>query len=132
MERNWENDLSKPLYRKLPGTGGLRLRKPMRRIKPGQRVRITAEELGKYIKEFELLEDPKVEKKKETTEDQLPVSLKREKPINDRFKAVSTGHGWFDVIDVLTDKKVNIKKLRQNTAEKYAEDLSTGKTKEMM
>ena len=116
MERSWNNDLSKPLYRKFPGTGGLRLRNPMRRVKPGEKIRITAEELGKYIHEFELLEDSK----------QQTTPLKKEEK-KDRFEVVPSGSGWFDVIDTLTDTKVNDKKYRQNEAQKYAEDLNAEK-----
>jgi hypothetical protein len=117
MERSWSNDLSKPLYRKLPGTGGLRLRKPLRRIKPGEKIRITAEELGRFINEFELLED---------SPQRQPAELKREEK-KDRFVVVSAAPGWFDVIDTLTEKKVNDKKYRQNEAQKYVEDLNAEK-----
>lgn len=126
MERNWQQDLDKPLYRKLPGTGGLRLRKPLRRIKPGERIRITAEELGKYIKEFELLEDPK-KKESQKESEKSTDGLKRGSAKESRFKVVPAGNGWFDVLDTLTDRNINPKKYRQNEAEKCVEDLNSGK-----
>jgi len=117
MERNQYNDLSKPLYQKLLGTGGLRLRNPLRRIKPGEYIRISPEELGKYLKEFKLVEGPK-----ETEKDKEVVAEKKE----DRFTAVPRGSGWFDVVDTLVDKKINEKGYRQNEAEKYASELNEG------
>jgi hypothetical protein len=118
MERNLKNDLSKPLYRKLPGTGGLRLRKPLRRIKPGEFIRINPEELGKFIEEFELMEDAK----KTSSVEPVEKSIKKK----DRFLVVPRSAGWFDVRDLLTNKRINEKGYRQNEAEKYARELNEG------
>jgi len=49
--------VNKPLWKKVTH-GGLRLRQNRERIKPGQRIRATREELGRFIGEFELIETP--------------------------------------------------------------------------
>jgi hypothetical protein len=118
MERNQSEDTRKPLYRKRPGTGGLRLRKPSRRIKPGEFIRITPEELGKFITEFELVEDVK-----KTSSVELVEKNGKKK---DRFLVVPRSAGWFDVMDSLTNKGINEKGYRQNEAEKYARELNEG------
>lgn len=59
----WKNDPNKPLWEKKT-EGGLRLRNNLERIKPGQRIRATREELGRHIGEFELIETPKSKSKK--------------------------------------------------------------------
>jgi hypothetical protein len=112
-------DTRKLLYRKIPGTGGLRIQKLNKRIKPGERVRITEVELGKFAKDFELIQGPEKQE-----------SDKPEEKSEGRFVTVPSGSGWFDVVDTATDKKVSEKKYRQNEAEKYAEDLNAQEKEE--
>ncbi len=98
--------------------GTLVLRSPSKlRLKHNQEFRASVEELGKYIDQFELLENVKgkykVKKKKDEPED----SNKGEQPPEEIYDIEHVAGGWYNVVSP-TGKVMNEKKVKSEDAEK--------------
>lgn len=137
MER--AKDDKRPLWRKT-SSGTLTLRgpgmDPRRRIKPNQTLHATAEQLGGFINQFELVSDPGGQV---TSEDLALSATKPEaakaagkpapeptkaptKPSVEKYEVRHVGSGWYDVVSP-EGKTMNDKKLRSTEADELKEEL---------
>jgi hypothetical protein len=114
------NDKNKPLWRKT-STGTLYpfANRRSLRVKFKQEIRATKEELGKWIDQFELVENVSGKNKVN------PEDLKEEvvkTPDKDVYSLIHVGVGWYN-IESSAGKVMNEKKLRQVDAKALLEKL---------
>ena len=114
-------DKNKPLWRKItPGTLYPFPAQRDRMVKPKEVIRATQEELGKFVDEFELLEDGKgknkVSKEPGSNQDNLSTVDK------EVYEIKSTRGGKFNVFSE-SGKKMNDKALTANEAEELKNSL---------
>jgi len=122
MERTTK---SKPLWIKIsPGTLVLRALDPNRRIKPKQKIYATAEQLGKHVVEFELLEG-----EVEVVTAGTPINADAA-PTKEEYTVDHTGVGWYNVLSP-TGKVMNEGKLRAADAEKLKSELEESQEDEL-
>ena len=137
MKRTKRIDATLPLWRKLTG-GSLRCASG-RKIKPKEEIRISAEELGKFVNQFKLLEDGSGSNKipeddKPSTKDRLGRDIKKEEeeapvPENEEYFIDHVASGWFNVVSG-SGKVMNESKLRSEDAEKLKASLEEVTTEE--
>lgn len=123
MKRTQKTGDTKPVWRKTsPGKLYPFPKKRSHCVKQGDTVSATAEELGKFVKEFELVD-------KGTGEYEItvaPVETQKgetvENPDKEIYTIDSVGGGWFNVMSP-DGKQMNDKKLRQAEAEALKKEL---------
>lgn len=126
MERNKD---TRPLWRRKtedengnPIVGKLYLRTPgmdpHRRIRPGERIRATASQLGMAINQFELLEG---DVDKEELKVQQESVTGAPTPVEE-YSIESVGSGWYEVLSP-DGKRMNDKALRADKARQLKEQL---------
>lgn len=115
----------KPLYKKItPGTLYPFPNQRGRRIKPGERIRASQEELEHVADQFELVENGKGKYKvKKSKKDIIEI------PEGEKYNVKSIGKGWFEVISQ-EGKVMNEKKLRAEDAESLKKSLEEETTAE--
>lgn len=114
--RRWKNDSNKPLWKKKVNTPGRRMRENLARIKPGQQIRATKEELGRWIGEFELIEEKKKTMTREPQVDLMSMVESTEKlkdlktlvKENNEFKEIQDDLDSYTRIVDLRDRMVKL------------------------
>jgi len=92
------------------------------KVKPGEKIRATAKELGPYFKQFSLVENG-TGKYKDADAEPVKKEVKIEEELETQFTVVPADTpGWFDVVDE-TGKVMNEKKLRAEEAKDLRKEL---------
>jgi len=95
------------------GGGTFRMTNPNRIIKPNQKFFATLAEIPLGFRDVIVPVSEKEKQELETGAIDVPL----------RFRIETEGNGWFDVINVSTDKAVNDKSLRAAEAKELLKDL---------
>lgn len=122
MERTDKKGKSLWRRKQYPEVSGVLVlrRAPRRRVKFGERIWATPEELGAAIKQFDWLEGVEAHKQvqQEVTKEEAPIVVAKEE-----YRVVGRGRGgWFDVFSP-EGKKMNEKALKAEEAEALKESL---------
>lgn len=111
-----------PLWEKISG-GFLRLRKGKPKIKPGEKIRLSYDEVAPVRNQFKLLKD--VPGAKEEFEKNQAAKVEQAEKGNVSYEPRHKGAGWYEVVSS-TGVVMSEKNLRANEARQLADDLNKG------